>query len=111
MIVTNVTSSQLVPQQVQSKTRLIFRSIVTIDNALVSRTVVAFGFCGLQLTTSKGIAAAFQAPTGGILFSLEEASSFWSLKLVYALWLYCCVLLCSGVVAEDLAVGGCLFVQ
>ena len=47
----------------------------------------------LSLGSACGFAAAFGAPVGGVLFALEEASSFWDDKL---LW--------RGLVASSLAV-------
>jgi chloride channel 7 len=37
------------------------------------------------------VAAAFTAPVGGLLFGMEEVSSFWSMKLGWMIF-FCCML-------------------
>jgi chloride channel 7 len=37
-----------------------------------------------------GIASAFGAPVGGLLFSMEEVSSFWNMKLSWQIF-FCCM--------------------
>ena len=50
---------------------------------------------------AAGVAAAFGSPTGGIMFALEEASSFWSLSLTWKSYL--CTMLSTSTIWTLLA--------
>jgi len=50
--------------------------------------------CRRNFTTAgaaAGVSAAFAAPVGGLLFAMEEVSSFWSLKLGWMTF-FCCMM-------------------
>ena len=40
---------------------------------------------------AAGVASAFGAPVGGLLFAMEEVSSFWSMKLSWQVF-FCCMI-------------------
>ncbi|XP_062499246.1 chloride channel protein D-like [Corticium candelabrum] len=60
----------------------IFRSLQRLKNDKDERDFVANGAAG-------GIAAAFHAPIGGVIFALEEAISYFNAKLVARTYLTC----------------------
>jgi hypothetical protein len=47
--------------------------------------LVGFGFIG----TAVGVATAFRAPIGGVMFVLEEAVSYFESKLIFRSYLAC----------------------
>lgn len=49
----------------------------------VSRNFISAG-------AAAGVASAFGAPVGGLLFSMEEVSSFWNMKLSWQTF-FCCM--------------------
>ena len=52
-----------------------------------------------------GIASAFGAPVGGLLFSMEEVSSFWNQKLTWQIF-FCCMISTFTTVCHTFVVCG-----
>ncbi|CAD7703892.1 unnamed protein product [Ostreobium quekettii] len=49
----------------------------------------------LSAGAGSGIAAAFGAPIGGVLFAMEEAATYWSKKVAWRCFLCCVAAVCS----------------
>ncbi|NWU53657.1 CLCB protein, partial [Dromas ardeola] len=73
------------PSQMQSDTLGIHLPIFTrFRNSADKRSFITAG-------AGAGIASVFRAPIGGLLFTLEEVSSFWDIRLAWQTF-FCCLM-------------------
>eukprot|EP01116_Phalansterium_solitarium_P016825 TRINITY_DN3999_c0_g1_i1.p1 TRINITY_DN3999_c0_g1~~TRINITY_DN3999_c0_g1_i1.p1 ORF type:complete len:333 (-),score=35.59 TRINITY_DN3999_c0_g1_i1:159-1157(-) len=71
------------------------RAMRTFQNAKDRKEFITMG-------SAAGVAAAFRAPIGGVLFGFEELSSYWSHQLIYRTFVCCLV----AVWSTNVIVGG-----
>jgi len=65
----------------------------SLRNDADSRDFVTYG-------AAAGIAAAFRAPIGGVLFILEEGASFWSTKMTWRAFFCSCITLLTVIIMD-----------
>lgn len=71
--------------------RLVPRKKPKFDSLRTDRQRIDFAAIGC----AAGVAAAFRSPISGILFAMEEGSSFWSTRLTWRCFLSACVTVVS----------------
>ncbi len=71
---------------INSRSRPNGLSIFSINSANVTNHVFSHRRNFISAGAGAGVASAFGAPVGGLLFAMEEVSSFWNMKLSWQIF-------------------------